>query len=744
MRSSATAEDLPEASFAGQYDTFLNVNSAKACVSAVKQCWASLWTERAYRYREKNGIDHQQIRMAVILQQQVDADMAGVAFSIDPVTGSRLRIVIEACQGLGEALVSGQVTPERWIWSKPKLVVLGKDPVEGTNLNQRVAKRLVRQVRRLERLLDAPLDVEWAVQDGKLYFLQARPITTLPAHKSWEDKQVWTNLNLGEVVPDVTTPLTYSVFKNLFTPLFRSLFGLAAADLRRAPIMGRVAGRLYFNLNTLFAAGRPFWMVLGRSPDTEEQLVCAMGGHQGDLDIPEDHLPDLGFSWLKFLLVTPRNLWRLFKFRPSRAKVFAEDFIRCNRALRQLDTTSMPIADLVQTLVRTMEQDIAQWDLMILTGHSPALPVLEWINHRWLGQKDFTLIYRLFGAQGNMADTEAGLDLWRLAMQAREVPDTEKAILSERDWATIESTFHPSFVQAWQAFMDEHGHHCRGELEFSNARWAERPDYILQMVRNYLYSLDRVDPLARHDQLRAQGEQLVDECRRRLGNPVKRWIFNWALKHARLLASDRENWKNQAVFWIATLRRHLLVLAQRLQARGILSESDDIFFLTLNELTPVAQDTAGFDVGERIAQRRAEYEWNCAQNPAPVVVGRFDPDKHSARPVAEDVTEFHGVAASPGIVTGRARVILLADDHATVASGEILVAPFTDPAWTPYFVPAAGVVMDLGGMLSHGSIIAREYGLPAVVNVGCATQVIKSGQMLEVDGTRGVVRVVEE
>lgn len=744
VRSSATAEDLPEASFAGQYDTLLNVTSPEVCAEAVKRCWASLWTERAYHYRELNGIAHQHVRMAVIVQQQVDADMAGVAFSMDPVTGSRLRIVIEACRGLGEDLVSGRVTPERWIWRKQNLVVIGREPREGAELNIRVAKKLARQVRRLEQHFGCPQDVEWAVKGRQLYFLQTRPITTLPAPKTWEEKQVWTNLNLGEVVPDVATPITASILESVFRPLFQPVANLVGADLGRAPLVGQVAGRFYFNLTVGFAAGHPFWLVLGRSPDAEDSLVEAMGGHQGHLDIPEDDLPDLGFSWLKYAAMTPGNLWALYRHRPSQAARFLKRFRHTNDALQSLDVSAMETSVLVQTFRQSITDCRPHWNLLYLLGRTWVLPLLETISCNWLGETDNALISRLFAAQGGMADTEAGLELWQLACLAREDAVTEQSVLSGQSWQAIRTSLSPAFVQAWQDFMSEHGHHGRGELEFYNARWREQPDYILQMIRAYLQASEQVDPLTRRDQLIAEREHLTDQCRRRLRNPLKRWLFNRALVNAGALGRDRENWKNEAVVWFAAQRRLLLALGERLTERGILTSRDDVFFLTVEELEPVTSGTAEFDLVERLNERRAEYDWNAKQNPTHVVVGAFDPEKHTVRPVEADTTELKGLGVSPGTVVGPARVILRADNHETVGPGEILVAPFTDPAWTPYFVPAAGVVMDLGGALSHGSIIAREYGLPAVVNVGCATQVIQTGQMIEVDGTRGVVRVLEE
>jgi len=743
VRSSATVEDLPEASFAGQYDTVLNVTSLTDCIEAVKQCWASLWTDRAYDYRDQNKIDHEQVRMAVIIQKQVDADMAGVAFSMDPVTGSRLRIVIEACEGLGEALVSGQVTPERWVWRKPKLQLLWRDAAEGIALNQRVAKRLARQVRDLEKQLGSPQDVEWAVHRGRISILQARAITTLSGEKSWEEKQVWTNLNTGEVVPDVATPMTWSLLRGMLFPLFRTVFGLAGADVTRAPVMGLVAGRVYFNLTTIFSTGFPFWLRFARGEDVHESLTQAMGGHQGalDIDIPEEDLSDMGFTWFRFVRSVPRSLWAFYKHRPTRVAAFMAAFQARNCDHLALDPGLLSPSDLAGHLCQTMGEDLRHWDLMFLVCAGLALPVLDKACRDWFPEQDTSRFLRLFAAHGDMADTQAGLDLWSLAILARQDPETEQQLLSEKPWEGIRSCLNPSFVKAWDIFMAEHGHHGRGELEFFNARWREQPEYIRQLVKSYMQCADQIDPLERQEKLGVQRESLIHECRTQLHNPIKRGIFNWALAVASQLACDRENWKNEAVRWIATLRTWLLVLGKALHEEGVLAIPDDVFFLTQEELHIIATHESGSNLTECVVQRRAEYEWNQAQHPTPVVVGSFDPGKHTARPVAGDIKELRGVGASPGIVSGPARVILRADEHQTVLPGEILVAPFTDPAWTPYFVPAAGVVMDLGGVLSHGSIIAREYGLPAVVNVACATAVIHTGQIIEVNGELGVVKI---
>ena len=751
VRSSATAEDLPGQSFAGQYETILGVRSQEECLDAIKRCWASLWTERAYDYRRRNGMDHRQVEMAVIVQRQIEPDAAGVAFSLDPLTGSSSRIVIEACHGLGEALVSGRVRPDRIVLRKKNLSLIRQTTADGQTresvLSLRLARSLARQVRRIERKLGGPQDVEWAVRDGTLWFLQARPITAIPPAKSWEERQVWTNVNLGEIVPDVMTPMTRSIIMPWFEPLFDSVVRLCGADLRKGLIVGLVAGRPYFNGNTTMAIGRPFNI----GPEEGAHIATVMGGEQyrqfeaGRFDLCDEDLPDLGFSWPRYVLSWPGILRTLIAHRPSRGEAYMRGIHERADMISQTDVANMPTKDLARFGRRILDESFADLDLLYLGAGFVGLGVLQKICRDWLG--DEGLAYRLLAGQGGLADTEAGHDLWRLAALAHENEQTEALVQSDTAWAKLRPklqrvTHGRQFVAAWDRFMLEHGHHCRGELELRNPRWSERPDYILHLVRGYLSTIDRANPLTNHERLALEAEQLAGECRQQLRNPIRRRTFNWALRNARKVG-ERENWKNEAVRHIAALRRILLEVGRRLQQRETLQERDDIFFLELSEIEPVVAGTAGFDVDRRIAERRTEYERNTQLTPPPVVVGRYDPERHRAPEIDGDAKVLKGTAVSPGVATGRARVILRSDDDQQVEAGEILVAPFTDPAWTPYFLPAAAVVMDMGGVLSHGAIIAREYGLPAVANVGAASKIIRTGQTIRVDGDQGTVTVLD-
>ncbi len=750
VRSSSAAEDLPGHSFAGLYDTFLNIDNFEKCLDATKRCWASLWTLRAYEYRQQYNFDHHQIKMSVIIQRQIEPESAGVAFSLDPVTGSSSRIVIESCRGLGEALVSGKVQPDRILLRKKNLKLIRQHLVsDEPSLNLKAARKLARYVRKIEKEFGCPQDIEWAFSHGRIWFLQTRPVTAIGKPKSWEDRQVWTNVNLGEVVPDVMTPVTYSTIMSSFYSLFGNISHLFGADAFRAPLVGLVAGRLYFNINYGLAALQPFL-----SQIKIDYMQNVFGGEQhqrfelGEYDICDEDVPDLGFSWPKYILSWPGIICSFLRYTPAKGDLARARMRTGINELRRLDFENMSTAELAHTICTSQAKMVSELDLMYLFTSAPRIMIFERACRKWLRDKDFYMGYRLMAAQGGMADTEAGLDMWRLAGLAHTDVQTESILMSGDSWSELQDQLKQAehgriFLEAWDKFMDEHGHHCRGEIEFFNARWSERPDYVLDLVRNYLRSIEDINPVENHQRLALEREELVRQCRMRLKNPLKRALFNWSLKGAAKVAVDRENWKNEFIRLLAVIRRMLLIIGKRFEQAGILNRADDVFFLELSEIEPLANGQPDSNINACVAERLSQYEKNKAVTPPPVVVGRFDPQKYVQPRIDETVTEFKGIAVSPGIVTGKARVILRTEDNSHVEPGEILVAPTTDPAWTPYFLTAAGVVMDMGGVLSHGAIVAREYGIPAVVNVGSASRIIKTGQTVQVDAINGIVTIID-
>jgi pyruvate,water dikinase len=782
VRSSATVEDLPEASFAGQHDSFLNVRGRDAVVAAVKRCWLSLFSERAISYRMRKGVAPGRAQMAVIVQQLILSDAAGVMFTKNPGGGDSDSILIEAAFGLGEAVVQGKVTPDRVEVSRPELQVVrretgskGMQIVAGENgvreellpagkanapvLDDETAARLAGLGLKVERLLGGPLDIEWSMHGGEIWLLQARAVTTLQhgQRSTFEDRQVWTNAAAGEVLPDVATPMTWSLLRILIQGLFDELLPACGIHFRGAPLVGLVAGRVYFNVNTVRALGHA--LAPGAKARNLEHL---WGGHQDTLlalkrikitpaDLPQIEVrrwkavPGLAVIGLRILFYPPKRgqaaverLWRL-----------NEDLVGINPgslsdgALLAAIRGKLPPAALKES--KLLDEVISVASLFLLYSS-----LLIKLCERWFGQEGRSIANRLLTGMGDMNDAAAGHELWLLAEQAGRDPEFKSILFSERSFPIFASRLEnclggQAFLDRWDDFMHRHGHHARGEVELFNPRWSECPDYVLDMVRGYVEAINagHPGPVVRRDALAAERVALENKCLGSLKNPLKRTLFRFVLHRAQKGGQLRENLKSEGMRLFTFLRRFLLELGQRLAKRGRLADANDIFFLEIEELQSGFLWDAVTDLRAPVAGRRAEYERNSKLTPPAIVVGHFDPDNFQPEAVDHGTKVFHGLGVSAGAATGRAHVILRSDADEHMQPGEILVAPFTDPGWTPYFVAAAGIVMDMGGMLSHGSIVAREYGIPAVVNVGPATQIIRTGQWLEVNADQGVVKVLD-
>jgi len=755
VRSSATAEDLAGSSFAGQYDTFLDVQNVERCLEAVRECWASLWTERAFDYRERNGFDHLGVDMAVIVQELIPAEAAGVIFTADPVTGRDDRITIEAVPGLGEALVSGRAAPDRFVLSKRGIKVIASSRGDGAHsdycIDENVAELLALMAMRAEGVFRHPLDIEWAAAGGRIFLLQARPITALERDGGWDDRQVWSNVNTGEILPDVVTPATWSLVQIIVFKVFGSIFGRIGLDFKDNPIVGQVAGRAYFNLNTMTGAMHSFpglrRMDVGQALGGEQGGLSGDGSALRDVSIPDEDIPDLDFSLGKVLARAPFFLAWFHSLSLDKGRAFVAELQAKIARMQELDMHSIGDEELASRISGTLEL-LSESDAIIGVAARGMyyFMTLDRICGAWL--KDYRGISanRLCCGLEGMHSADAGFELWRLALTANADEELRAALLSGTGFEILKGRFAgveagAAFLARWDRFMLEHGHHTRGELELHNSRWSEDPDYILGVLRSYLYGMEKIDPLAKLRENEVVRRELTARCKRLLANPIKRRFFDYVLLHAQQGLILRENVKNEAVRAVALVRGLLLETGGRLVSRGILEEAGDIFFLYLEETEAVLRGKAGADSAARVRQRRVEYEKNLAITPPKVIFGRFDPDDFIADEIDEDVEVFTGLAVCPGVVTGPARVMLRSGDG-HVLPGEIMVAPFTDPGWTPHFLTAAGIVMDLGGLLSHGSIVAREYGIPTVVNVGPATRVIRTGQMVQVDGTRGTVKIL--
>jgi pyruvate,water dikinase len=531
----------------------------------------------------------------------------------------------------------------------------------------------------------------------------------------------------------------------LIDPVFR----LLCMDRGDHPIYGLVAGRIYFNANIWGSVFRD--LPGGRDFDG----MPLAGSHRGLQEVTrrlqaatDEDLPDMKFRRFRFYLKIPLIIIGMLRNTPNKGRrIITMVEAKTNKWL-SIDAANMTTEEIGvcwRGIIKDLNGLLSH--VIYLFSMIAALPVLDLICIKWLADSNINSGSLLAGV-GGMVDATAGLDIWRLAAAADSKAEVKDLILSDKDWGTIEGKLSKTdsgreFLAEWNGFMLRHGHHCRAELELYNKRWSETPDYILKFIRSHITQMDKIDPVQNITQATEQRRQLEKQCRKHLKNPIKRMIFNYFLVRAQKGSVFRENVKSEVIKLLTAMRKLLIELGKRLKEKDVLKNEDDIFFLRYEEIVPIVQGNAGPDIRQVIIDRRAEYDKNSLATPPDVVFGRFDPDNYVPDAIDEHTQELKGLGVSPGIATGKARVILRADTEEQLLGGEILVAPFTDPGWTPYFVPASAIVMDEGGVISHGSIIAREYGIPAVVNVGSATKIIKTGQKIQVDGNNGVVRILQ-
>jgi pyruvate,water dikinase len=761
VRSSATVEDAGTHSFAGQFESFLNVRGDSGLLEAIRKCWLSLFTERALAYHLRNGLPPSATAMAVVVQEMVAADHAGVMFTVDPATGSASRIVIEAVPGTGEKLVAGQLNPERLVLSKATCgIVERQSPDPDQQLAEKVVRRLGTLACEVEGLFGGPQDIEWAVRGDQVFLLQARPVTVRTSRAAAVVQQnatdpdassaVWTTANAIEALPDVVTPLSWSLMQILLhdflDPLMRRLGLTAEPQL----LIELIAGRAYLNMGLLRR-------LLRRLGPLEVDVAAVLGGrYDGPFGTSATD------TSTRSRLVNLRNIGRALRLGLWMVPgLIGQRRLIARWGQRVLDDaahiqlsqlTDEQLADVPAALLRAACRGegertwaAAAWMGACAVGGSTAVFRLA---RRWLNDHDGSIANRLLACAGPMHSAENGLALARLAAWVEERPALAQTVraagsFSELQRRLTEVDAGRAFLERWQTFLHNHGHQARGGMDPAQPRWSESPDLVLDVLRSCLQLPEGTDLLTLHAQRVRERNQLLAECRRRLRNPLKRTVFFVLLHVSQRGLVQRENVKNDGVCLVAIVRRALLEAGHRLAARGGLREPGEVFFLNLEELRAALCGEGTFDIRATITDRQAEDARLRRLNPPPVVVGCYDETAPSASGVDRNARTFNGVAVSPGVVIGRARVILQADAGACVLPGEVLVAPYTDPGWTPYFLTAVGIVVDIGGLLSHGSVVAREYGLPAVVNVGPATQIICTGDRIQVDGNVGRVTILE-
>ena len=768
VRSSATAEDSRGASFAGMHESFLNVYGLDEIEAAVKACYASLWTPRALAYRRRLGLTDDDVRCAVVLCEMVGTKgpqgavpmCAGVAFSCDPVTGDRERITISAVSGLGDAVVSGAANPEEivvHVGSTGEFERVERKSPGATVLTDQMAVHLARQVERVVWALgdgQDPHDVEWAYDGGTLWLLQARPVTKVPRNVPEGAKAlpaVWSNGNLKDAVPIVLSTYGWSMMRqiiavNLFAPHRAAGYAVPPG----MELLRRFAGRPYFDL-TLMAW--IYWDALAGPP---ADLNRSLGGYQPEIPIPREN----ALSSNGRRRSAPRmRLWRVLRDFDRRGEEMIRQAFEQVAEWSRMDLTALSDEKLLAHLREVKAAGLAFGPYSMYANASAGvwLDLLERLLEKVAKGRGKAIAAALMAGSGGVVSAEHGFRLYDLARAAQQDEAARVYLQTEsfhpQGWRQLPAT--SPFRMAFEQFLREFGHRAVYEVDVMTPRWNEDPSYLLAQIRAIMAMGEIPDP---REEARRRREKAESELasRSRVLRPVIRWLAE-RLRHSFAL---REGAKSALVAFLAPTRAALLELGRRLAAAGRLAKADDVFFLSASDVEMLLLGLwDGTGCSNLVADRKEQFAQWLAESPPDVFVtgegGALQawsggPTRGEAagsprhRPhAATESNRLTGIAVSPGTARGKVRVLHHPHEGQRLLPGEVLVAPSTDPGWTPLFLRAAAVVMEVGGYQSHGAIVSREYGLPAVVNIPGLLGLLHDGDEVLVDGDAGTVTIVD-
>ncbi|WP_440671484.1 phosphoenolpyruvate synthase [Bacillus subtilis] len=752
VRSSATAEDLPHASFAGQQDTYLNIIGVDAILQHISKCWASLFTDRAVIYRMQNGFDHSQVYLSVIVQRMVFPQASGILFTADPITSNRKVLSIDAGFGLGEALVSGLVSADCYkvqdgqiidkrIATK-KLAIYGRkeggtethqidsDQQKAQTLTDEQILQLERIGRQIEAHFGQPQDIEWCLARDTFYIVQSRPITTLfpIPEASDQENHVYISVGHQQMMTDPIKPLGLSFF--LLT---------TAAPMRKA------GGRLFVDVTHHLA-----------SPDSREVFLKGMGQHD---QLLKDALMTI-IRRRDFIKSIPND-----KTAPNPSRGNADmpaqvenDPTIVSDLIESSQTSIEELKQNIQTksgsdLFRFILEDIQELKKILFNSESSvvirtAMNASLWINEKmneWLGEKNAA--DTLSQSVPHNITSEMGLALLDVADVIRPYPEVIDYLQHVKDDNFLDELAKfdggSKTRDAIYDYLSKYGMRCTGEIDITRTRWSEKPTTLIPMILN---NINNSEPNASHRKFE-QGRQealkkeqeLLDRLKQLPDGEQKAKETKRMIDIIRNFSGFREYPKYGMVNRYFVYKQALLKEAEQLIEAGVIHEKEDIYYLTFEELHEVVR-THKLDY-QIISARKAEYTLYEKLSPprvitsdGEIVTGEYKRENLPAGAIV-------GLPVSSGVIEGRARVILNMED-ADLEDGDILVTSFTDPSWTPLFVSIKGLVTEVGGLMTHGAVIAREYGLPAVVGVENAAKLIKDGQRIRVHGTEGYIEIL--
>ncbi|NRY59219.1 phosphoenolpyruvate synthase [Clostridium beijerinckii] len=756
VRSSATAEDLPTASFAGQQDTYLNIIGKESILKHIRKCLASLFTERAVIYRIQNGFDHNKVHLSVVVQKMVFPKAAGILFTADPVTCNRKVVSIDASFGLGEALVSGLVNADNYRVSNDKIVdkkistkKLGiyslkdggteKLEIEPEIQNSQVLTdeqilRLTHMGRKIEEHFGCPQDIEWCLAHDTFYIVQSRPITTLYPIPEANDEKKHVYLSVGhqQMMTDPLKPL-----------------GISLKELISFGRWFKAGGRFFVDVAPMLA-----------SPDGRKNLLNNMKQLE---PLTEDAI--MTIIERDFIKCSPND-----KEEQSDIKSNKSISAAGSETQKELDTTIVSelikksqssieeLKQKIQTksgvnLIDFILEDINELKRILFDPQSTAVFMSAinaslWINEKmneWLGEKNAADI--LSQSVPNNITSEMGIELMDVADVIRPYPEIVDFLQHVKDDNFLDEVikFHggKETRDAILSYLRKFGMRCSGEIDITRTRFSEKPITLVPMILSNIKNFEPSAGQKKFEQGRQEAlnkeQELLSRLRELPDGKEKAKETKRNIDLIRNFIGYREYPKYGMISRYFVYKQALMKEAERLVQDGVIHEKEDIYYLTLEELREVVHtNELDYDI---IMKRKEEHKLNEKLTPPRVMTsdGEIITGKYKRENIPAGA--IPGLPVSSGVIEGRARVILNMED-AVLEAGDILVTSFTDPSWTPLFVSVKGLVTEIGGLMTHGAVIAREYGLPAVVGVEDATKLIKDGDQIRVNGTEGYIEIL--
>ncbi|UJR22264.1 hypothetical protein I4U23_025325 [Adineta vaga] len=802
VRSSATAEDLPENSFAGQQDTYLHVRKENL-IEKIKECWASLFTARAISYRKKSNIDHKLVKLAVVVQEMLPSEVSGVAFTANPITGLRNEVVIDSTYGLGEALVSGLITPDHYeiifnenqqpqirmkTIGEKSIQIIGKShggtdtlvTKENDRMLEALSDEYILQLAILAKQIEKsynhrPQDLEWSFIQGKLYILQARPITTLfpiPIHADGQSG-LRCMISFGTIQGflEPMTPLGESTIRTLVGHFLRTI-GIhrhasaqddMSSDPSRHTIFKSAANRLWIDISGIFTS--PIKRIFGLSMiDTGMNQIITYVKRSKNFSSPSIFSSIKTYFYLMlFIIPLMIRSIRNIVFPRYGKRLYLQQMEKYHQFIDQgfLDEHNRSFTDCVrhfQKIFSVLPSFLAQYAVSCIAPGVISLKILQ-----KLAQNPVDALALTRAVESNPT-TEMNLILWKLTVLIKENCEVRSLFENESTDYLVNMYKHELFEKQIQFEMNEffRVYGCRGigEIDLGRKRWTEQPLVIIEQIKNYLKIINPEKAINKiHEQSQQSAYETFHRIEKQLKWPIiQKPLLNFLFSRLKILFSLRESPKFHGIIQtFGKCRYELFRKAQLAVNEQFISQCDDICFLYIDELYSLALDTDQKNYHKKdywkilIEQRRAEYEKQMLCKRVPLILLSDGTTYYDATTIPDENSnkielmegEYLGSPVSPGVYEGKVRIV---DDpmNSQLQPGEILVCTATDPAWTSLFPIAGALVLEMGGMLQHGAIVSREYGLPAVVGVANAKNIFHTGQIIQVNGSNGRIHILSE